>query len=97
MKSKYPSLTPSQIKYKHEENGGVGFSRGNMKFHGDTMKNFGCYQDVVVSWYDPEGKYHENGIERHVYVIYRKYVKNNQRKIVAYFCAKTFNICFLKH
>ena len=47
-------MTPSQLKsnyLKHNPNG-LWFSRANMRFLGDTMRNFGCYDggDVWVLW-----------------------------------------------
>lgn len=90
-------MTPSELKQKHEENRAtLWFNRDTMKFFGDTMKNFGCYQDEIVSSFDSEGNYHVDGVQRHVYVLYRKRTKANQRKIAAYFCADTFRICFAK-
>ena len=39
-------MTPSELKRNYEANhpNGRFFSRENMKFSGDTMKNFGCFK-----------------------------------------------------
>lgn len=40
-------MTPTQLKQNYEINNPNGrfFSRENMKFSGDTMSNFGCYDN----------------------------------------------------
>ncbi len=47
-------MTPSQLKYHYEKNnpGGLFFTRGTMKFFGDTMRNYGCYEseNAWVLW-----------------------------------------------
>ncbi len=44
-------MTPSNLKYNYEINHPEGkfFTRSNMKFAGDTIKNFGCY-DGGKNW-----------------------------------------------
>ena len=66
------------------------FDRDTMKFFGDTMKNFGVRKTVILASFDKEGNYHENGIERDVWELYRrKPVKHNNQKS-AYFDPDTF-------
>ena len=44
-------MTPSELKYNVETNGwdSYFFTRSNMKFFGDTMKNYGC-RDNGDTW-----------------------------------------------
>lgn len=46
-------MTPSELKY-HVEQGSDRhfFERETMKFFGDTMKNYGCRETVVIAEYD---------------------------------------------
>ena len=49
-------MTPSQLKYEHERRfpGSIFFSPENMKFAGDTMRNFGVRKVRVEASYDGE-------------------------------------------
>lgn len=47
-------MTPSQLKHKHQTHNPDShfFTRSSMRFFGDTMRNYGCYElgDVWVLW-----------------------------------------------
>ena len=92
MKSKYPSLNPSQLRYEVEKHNAEShfFDRKTMKFFGDTMRNFGCYRDAIRTAFSIDGEWEPEGIDRDVYVLYRKNVKRNQNKVAGYFCCITF-------
>lgn len=72
-------MTPSELKYHVEQSNDDSkfFSRENMKFAGDTMKNFGVHQNVV-----PVGVTYENGIctEFKSVKVWELYRKNATRK-----------------
>ena len=92
MKAKYPALNPSQLRYEVEQHHPESyfFDRKNMRFFGDTMRNFGCYQDTIRASYSIDGEWEPEGIDRDVYVLYRKNAKRNQNKVAGYFCCITF-------
>lgn len=88
----------SELKYQVELAGHEShfFSRETMKFFGDTMQNFGCRETVIISNYDNDGNYHENGITRNVYELRRKRVVKHGLKQSAYFDKVTFRRVFEK-
>jgi len=75
-------MTPSELKYKLEETGKhpYFFSRDNMKYFGDTMKNYGCRKTTI------------NGVE--AWELWRKRPVKRGLKNSAYFNAKTFERIF---
>ena len=42
-------MTPSELKYHVESTGSHFFTRQNMRFAGDTMRNFGCRDGGLVT------------------------------------------------
>lgn len=77
-------MTASELKYQHEQAqpGSHFFDRDTMKFHKDTMTNFGvCAVGITES----------NGDIRRVWHLYRKRRKAGQREHVAFFDPQTFN------
>ena len=87
-------MTSSELKYRHETNnpGSYFFTRNNMKFAGDTMKNYGVRESVVATNYDNNGDYTESGIVIECWELYRlQPVKFGLQKSV-YFDKITFKV-----
>ena len=65
------------------------FSRGSMRFFGDTLANYGVRGAKVFTCFDADGKYTPAAIEVSVWELYRKRpVKNNLKKST-YFSKET--------
>ena len=89
-------MTPSELKH-HVENNGTDshfFSRKTMQFFGDTMRNFGVCPATVLSHFDADGNYYENGIEREVWELFRRRPVKNGLRNSAYFDKHTFKRVF---
>lgn len=75
--------TASQLKAAYEEAnpGGCYFTRGNMRFFGDTMSNYGVTGPIKMT---------VRGEERLVYELYRRKPVKEGFQFSAYFDAETF-------
>lgn len=80
-------MTPSELKYHHEQAkpDGTFFCRGNMKFFGDTMKNYGVRAKVISTRRNPETK---------VWELYRKRPVKRGMQTSAYFDVSDFSVRF---
>ena len=80
-------MTPSELKYRHEQAdpGSCFFTRDTMKFWGDTMKNYGVRATVISTRRNPETK---------VWELYRKRPVKHGVHSSAYFDAGTFEVRF---
>lgn len=56
-------MTPSDLRFKLSVRDSLFFSRGNMKFAGDTMRNFGVRSATVKTY---------GGVEVECWELYRK-------------------------
>lgn len=74
-------MNASDLKYHVESTGSVFFDRSTMKFHGDTMKNYGVRSATVDT---PTQKSVE------VWELYRKQAVKHGVKDSAYFNKDTF-------
>lgn len=85
------AFTKSDLKHHVTARGSKFFSRQNMKFAGDTMKNYGIRTAMVTTRYDAEGNYvSEKGVQVECWELYRiRPVKAGLRSSV-YFCKKTY-------
>lgn len=72
------------------------FTRATMKFHGDSMKNYGVRRVIVTANYDSEGTYHKEGVQRDVWELYRRRPVKHGVQGSAYFDAVTFERVFAK-
>lgn len=83
--------TSSDLRYAVEQAGDTHFfDRGTMRFFGDTMRNYGVRRVTVISNFDVAGNYHEQGVERDVYELYRRKAVKHGNRGSAYFSATTF-------
>ena len=73
-------MTPSQLKAHVEARGSHYFTRQNMRFAGDTMRNYGVRAATI------------NGAQ--VWELYRKRAVKRGMKHSAYFDAQTFERVF---
>lgn len=85
-------MTPSQLKYEIESRypDNCYFSRSSMRFFGDTMANYGVRQAIVIAHFDAAGNYHEEGVKREAWELYRKRAVKFGNKESAYFDKVTF-------
>ena len=90
--------TASDLKYALESRDTEShyFSRENMRFAGDTMKNYGVRKVSILANFDESGKYHPEGIEREVWELYRRRPVKHGLQSSAYFDPVTFNQVFRK-
>ena len=88
--------TPSDLKAFVEDAGHCPhfFDRKTMRFFGDTMRNYGIRKTVIRTLYDQEGNYHEGGIEREVFQLFRRNPVKHGLQKSAFFCAATFQRVF---
>ncbi len=86
----FPKLSAHELKYKVESYrpNSVFFSRQNMKFSGDTMKNYGCRGPITILSISGELKL--------VYELYRRKPVKHGLKDSAYFCTETFQQTYIK-
>lgn len=89
-------MTPSELKYHVESTGREAhfFTRKTMKFFGDTMRNYGVRRATILANFDAEGNYFPDGVERDVWVLYRRRAVKHGNQKSAYFDAKTFHRVF---
>ena len=82
-------MTASELKYNVEKSGEEPyfFTRKTMKFFGDTMRNYGCRENVIDT-------YTENSLP--VYELCRREPVKHGLKDSAYFRKDTFARCFKK-
>jgi hypothetical protein len=86
-------MSPSELKY-HVETANPDccfFHRGTMRFFGDTMRNYGVRSVLVSSNFDENGNYHEDGVDREAWELYRKKPVKRGNKGSAFFCKSTFD------
>ena len=91
-------MMASDLKYRVECAGSEPhfFTRSTMKFFGDRMSNYGVRNTYIVSDYDADGNYAEQGIRRQVWELYRKHPVKHGLSSSAYFCPFTFRRVFGK-
>lgn len=68
-------MTPSELKYRLEQRGSKFFTRQNMKFAGDTMRNFAVESQpvTVVTNYDADDNYVPgDGVRVSCWKLYRR-------------------------
>ena len=83
-------MTPSQLKARIEDASRF-FSRENMKFSGDSMRNYGVRTTVARTNWTASGEYVEgDGVTRTAWELYRKRATCRGMKSSAYFDAETF-------
>lgn len=86
-------MNASELKY-HVENARTDakfFTRENMKFAGDTMRNYGVRSAVIQSNYDAAGNWASaEGEQREVWELYRKRPVKHGLQSSAYFDKATF-------
>ena len=90
-------MTPSELKYSVEKtrHDSLFFSGQNMKFAGDTMRNYGVRSADVVTNYDADGNYISgDSITVACWELYRKCPVKHGLKGSVYFCKTTFNRVF---
>lgn len=89
-------MTPSELKAAVESRGTESFffCRENMKFSGDSMKNYGVCAATIRAHYDDAGNFCEGGVTREVWELYRKRPVKNGLQESAYFDRVTFNQVF---
>lgn len=86
-------MTPSRLKYELENSGSNShfFSRENMKFSGDTMRNYGVRSAVIRTNYNADGAWMgKDGIDLEVWELYRRRPVKHGLKASAYFAKGTF-------
>jgi len=85
-------MTSSELKCRVESAGHERyfFTRKTMKFFGDSMRNYGVRNTYVVSHYDTDGNYIEQGIRRQVWELWRKHPVKHGMNSSAYFDPFTF-------
>lgn len=76
-----PKMTASELRAHVENTGSPFFSHGNMKFSGDTMRNYGCAIALVQR---------HNGEKTHAWELYRKKPVAHGLKKSAFFDVETF-------
>jgi hypothetical protein len=85
-------MTPADLKYRVELAGHERFffTRDTMKFFGDRMRNYGCRSITLRAQYDAAGDYHEEGVTREAWELYRKRAVKHGNKSSAFFDKTTF-------
>jgi len=81
------------LKYQVETSGNCEhfFTRKTMQFFGDTMRNYGCREAVIISSYDENDEYNADGIATPVYELYRKRPVKHGLASSAYFRKSDFS------
>ena len=90
-------MTPSELKYHVESRGedSFFFARKTMKFHGDSMRNYGVRSTVIKSNYDAEGMWTSNeGVDVDVWELYRRQPVKYGVKSSAYFAKSDYRRVF---
>ncbi|MDD2657211.1 MAG: hypothetical protein PHD04_00935 [Candidatus Pacebacteria bacterium] len=80
-------MTPYELKYNVEQTDSYFFTRGTMKFFGDTMKNYGCRSAVVNT-------YTRNSVD--VWELYRRRPVKGGLQTSAYFRKDNFKRIHVK-
>lgn len=70
------------------------FSRGSMRFFGDTLANYGIRSAKVFTCFDADGKYTPTIIEVDVWELYRKRPVKNNLKESTYFSKETGSLAY---
>lgn len=71
------------------------FSRKNMRFAGDTMKNYGVRKVEITTNYDADGNWiGKDGVKVTVWELYRRRPVKMGLQSSAYFCPNTFRRVF---
>lgn len=85
-------MTPSELKRKVQEAGHdpYFFSRENMRFFGDTMRNYGVRTDYV----EVQGMHDPYPQKIEVWELYRKHPVKHGNQSSAYFCKQTLRRVF---
>lgn len=90
-------MTPSELKANVQSNNTEShyFTRGTMKFFGDTMANYGVRSAVVLSNYDADGNWigtdgQSEPVQVEVWELYRKRAVKHGLKDSVYFDKATF-------
>lgn len=83
-------MNPSELKYHVANTGSNFFSQDSMRFFGDTMRNYGVRSASVVTSYDENDNYVENGLIVEAWELYRKHPVKCGLQKSAYFDKKTF-------
>ena len=67
-------MTPSDLKYELESRRTESrfFSRENMRFSGDTMRNYGVRKTIIRTDYSEDGSYMGCSTELEVWELFRK-------------------------
>ena len=91
-------MTPSELKAAVEASGNEShsFTRSSMKFFGDTMRNYGVRRATVRSHYDASDTYHEEGVTRDAWELYRRRPVKHGNQRSAFFDPATFARIFEK-
>jgi hypothetical protein len=87
-------MNASELKYQLEARNTEThfFSRENMKFAGDTMRNYGVRSATIRTNYNAAGEYvgKDGGIDMEVWELYRKRPVKHGLQSSAYFDKQTF-------
>lgn len=78
-------MTPAELKAHVDATGSYFFTRGSMKFFGDTMRNYGVSRKPVFVKT-------RHGEEVECWELYRKRPVKHGLRDSTYFCVKTFKI-----
>lgn len=83
-------MNASELKYNVEKTGSNFFDRKSMKFFGDRMSNYGVREAEIVTSYDENDNYVENGVTVKVWELYRRRPVLHGLSKSAYFDRITF-------
>jgi hypothetical protein len=91
-------MTPYELKAAVEASGNERhyFTRDTMKCFGDTMRNYGVRRVSVIASFDAAGTYHDSGVTRDAWELYRKRPVKHGNQSSAYFDPVTFARIFAK-
>ena len=89
-------MTLTELKSNVDNTGSKFFSRGSLKFLGDSLRNYGVRSGVVDSEYGEDRKYMGAGNTRTVdaWELYRKSPVKNGLTNSTYFDKKNFQVVF---
>ena len=84
-------MNASELKYHVESTGNTHFERAEMKFFGDTMRNYGVRAVTVRSDYNQNGEYVPGGgVKIEAWELYRKHAVKHGNKSSAFFSKDTY-------
>jgi hypothetical protein len=91
-------MDASELKYQVENSGKESyfFDRKSMQFFGDTMRNYGVCSATILTSYDENDKYIEDGLLVEVWELFRRKAVKHGLKSSAYFDKKTFQRVYPK-